>query len=221
MRKMGFILVAAVIAGCLMNTEPVKIFTASGVVKDNSFTFAAVAVHVNPDLDYFNISGTVKKEVLGVSNDLTQREFYLFARPGSDKMVLIETQTRGQSHPFRLPQDDVFINMPVIQSGSKPIDGKPWAIYVRALPEFPEQIISAAEQKGIHIKRFACGLEIGVGKVVDRYHRIYIKYIMGRTDCQTLPQNGGVLSEAQLRTIREFSGQFDENITISDQSGGF
>jgi hypothetical protein len=219
MRKMGLILVAAIISGCLTNAEPVKIFTASGVTEDNGLTFGTVVVHVNPELDYFNISGTVQKEVIGVSNDLTQRKFYLFTHPGSDKMVLIETNTRGHSHPFRLPQDDVFKNMPVIQKGSKPIDGKPWGIYLRALPDFPEQIFSAAGQKSIRIERYGCGLEIGVGKVIDRFHRIYIKYIKGLTDCRTLPQNGGVLSESQLRSIREFAGQFDENITISDQSG--
>ena len=75
-------------------------------------------------------------------------------------------------------------------------------------------------QEGISIERYGCGLGIGVGKVVDRFHRIHIKYIRGRTDCHTLPRNGGAISESQLRSIREFAGQFDENITISDKSGG-
>ena len=67
---------------------------------------------------------------------------------------------------------------------------------------------------------FPCGLEIGAAKVIDRFHRIYVRYIQGVNECETLPQNGGVLSDAQLQAIRELAEQFDENVTISDRSGG-
>ena len=218
MRKIEALLMTLVIFGCLMKAEPVKTFTALRVTEDNVLSYDSVAVKVNPNLDYFNISGTVEKTIIGVSDDPTIRQFYLFTRPGSDKLILIETNTRDDSHPFRLPQDDVVQNMPVIQKGRKPIDGKSWEVYVRALPEFPEHILDAVRQKGISVEPYRCGLEIGVGKVLDRFHRIYVKYIRGQTECKTLPQNGGILSDEQIRSIREFSNEFDENITISDQS---
>lgn len=219
MRKIEALLMALVILGCVTKEEPVKTYTALRVSEDNILSYGSVAVKVNPNLDYFNISGTVEKTIKGVAGDLTAREFYLFTRPGLDKIILIETNTRGNSHPFRLPQDEVVQNMPVIQKGRKSIDGEFWQIYVRALPEFPEQILDAARQKGISIDHYPCGLEIGVGKVVDRFHRIYIKYIRGQTECKTLPQNGGTLSDKQIRSIRDLSNEFHANITISGQSG--
>ncbi len=220
MHKIEAILMAVVILGCATTEEPVKTFTAVQVTKDNIFSYGSVAVKVNPNLDYLNISGTIKKEETGVSNDPTIRDFYIFTRPGTDKIILIETNSRNQQNPFQLPQDELMLDMPVIQKGQKPIAGRLWEIYIRALPEFPEQISSAVRQKGIRIEPYRCGLEIGAGKVLDRFHRIYIKYIKGVDDCQTLPQNGGVLSDAQLRSIRELASQFDENITILDQAGG-
>ena len=39
MRKIGAILITAVIAGCALNAEPVKTFTAVRVTKDNIFSF--------------------------------------------------------------------------------------------------------------------------------------------------------------------------------------
>ncbi|MEJ2165149.1 MAG: hypothetical protein P8X90_06445 [Desulfobacterales bacterium] len=218
MPRVEAILLALIIMGCVMKEEPVKTFTARQVTEDNIFAYASVAVKVNPRLDYLKISGTVEKEVKGVSNDPTTREFYLFARFGSDEVVLIETHTRDVQNPFQLPQDELLKNVPVIQKGRKPIDGKSWEIYIRALSAYPEQILNAVRQKGIMIEQYRCGLEIGAGRVLDRFHRIYIKYIQGQTDCQTLPQNGSVLSDDQVRFIRELAGQFDKNITISDQS---
>jgi hypothetical protein len=219
MRKITAILIAAVLIGCI-SQEPVKTFTARQVTQDNVFSYGPVEVRVNPDLDYLNISGSVKKDKMGVFNDPTKREFHLFTHPGTNKIVLIETQTRDHSNAFRVPQDELMKNMAVIQKGRKPIDGKSWEVYTRALPEFPENIISAVRQKGISIEQYRCGLEIGAAKLIDRFHRIYIKYIKGLNECQTLPQNGGTLSDEQLRLIREFANQFDEDITISDQSGG-
>lgn len=157
---------------------------------------------------------------MGVVNDPTKREFHIFTHPGINKIVLIETHTRGHSNAFQVPQDELTKNMAVIQKGRKPIDGRTWEVYIRALPEFPAQIFGAVRQKGISIEQYRCGLEIGVGRLIDRYHRIYIRYIQGVNECQALPQNGSVLSDEQIRFIREFANQFDENITISDQSGG-
>jgi hypothetical protein len=220
MRRVEAILLALIITGCVMKDEPVKTFTAHRIAEDNILAYASAAVKVNPHLDYLKISGTVDKEKKGVSNDPTIREFYLFARSGSDEVVLIETHTRGVQNPFQLPQDELLKNVPVIQKGRKPIDGKSWEVYIRALSKYPEQILSTLRQKGIMVEQYRCGLEIGVGKVLDRFHRIYIKYIQGQTDCRTLPQNGGILNDEQMRSIREFSNEFDENITIFDQSGG-
>lgn len=159
-----------------------------------------------------NISGSVSKPS---TSSRTHRFSF-----DSDKIVLIETDTRGAQHPFRLPKDDLTINMPVIQKGEKPIDGRLWEIYIRALPEFPEHIFSAIRQKGISIEPYRCGLEIGAGKTLDRFHRIYVKYIKCIDKCQTLPQNGDTISDEQLQSIRELANQFDENITISDHSAG-
>ena len=220
MRKIEAILMALIILGCMMKAEPVKTFTAYQVSEDNIFSYGAIAVKVNPNLDYLSISGTIKKAETGVSDDPTKREFHIFTRPGINKIVLIETHTRSISNPFRLPQDEMTKNMAVIQKGTKPIDGRAWEVYIRALPEFPAQIISAAGQKGIRMEPYRCGLEIGAAKVIDRFHRIYVRYIKGVSECKTLPQNGSILSDEQLRSIREFANQFDENITISDQSGG-
>jgi len=220
MRKIEAILMAAIILGCTLKEEPVKTFTAHRVTNDNIFSYGAVAVNVNPNLNYLNISGTITKDETGVSNDPTIREFYIFTRPGSNKIVLIETHTRNYPHTFQLPQDELTQHMAVIQKGTKPIDGQTWEVYLRALPEFPAQILSAVGQKGIHMEPYRCGLEIGAGRVVDRFHRIYVRYIKGVNECESLPQNGSMLSDEQLRSIREFAKQFDENITISDQSGG-
>jgi hypothetical protein len=220
MRKIESILMALIILGCIMKEESVKTFTAHQVSENNIFSYGSVTVKINPDHDYLNISGTIVKDDKSVSNDPTTREFYIFTRSDSNKIVLVETHTRGNQNPFRLPQDELMQDVPVIQKGRKSIDGKTWEVYTRALPEFPAQILSAVRQKGIRIEQYRCGLEIGVGKLLDRYRRIYIRYIKGIDKCETLPQNGGILSDDQLRSIREFANHFDENITISDQSGG-
>jgi len=109
--------------------------------------------------------------------------------------------------------------MATIQKGKKTIDGKTWYVYVRAHPQFPRQILEAAGQKDVRLDKYRCGLEIGVARATNRYNRIYVSYLKGINDCKALPQNGGVLSDKQIRLIREFSQQFDENVTISDQSG--
>lgn len=218
MLRIESLLIALVIMGCVTQ-EPVKTFTAHRVAEDNIFTYASVAVKVNPHLDYLKISGTVDKEEYGVINDPTIREFYLFAHSGSNAVVLIETHTRGVQNPFQLPQDELLKNVPVIQKGRKPIDGIFWEVYIRALTEYPSQIISAATQKRITIEQYRCGLEFVAGRVLDRFHRIYIKYIQGQTDCRMLPQNGSTLSDDQIRSIQALAKQFDENITISHRSG--
>jgi hypothetical protein len=220
MRKIEAILIAVIILGCVMKEEPVKTYTARQITEDNVFSYGSVDVKVNPNLDYLNISGSIKKDEKGVSNDPTKREFHIFTRPGLNKIVLIETHTRSHQNAFQQAQDDLTKNMAVIQKGRKPIAGKTWEVYLRALPEFPEQILSAVRQKGISIEQYRCGLEIGVAKVIDRFSRIYISYLKGVKECKTLPQNGSILSDEQIRLIRKFANQFDENITISDQSGG-
>ena len=164
------------------------------------------------------ISGNIKIEIMGKVSTPTKRKFHIFTRPGMDTIVFIETHTRNHPHTFDQSQD-LTKKMVTIQKGTKPIDGKTWDVYVRAHPQFPEQLLSAVEQEGIQIKQYRCGLEIGVGRVINRYNRIYVSYLKGVDDCQGLPQNGSVLSDNQLKMIREFSQQFDANITISDQSG--
>ena len=216
MRKIQALLIAVIIAGCVTKEEPVKMFTAQRVTADNVFSYGSVEVKVNPNLDYLNISGSIKKDKKGVSNDPTKREFHIFTRPGINEIVLIETHTRSHPNPFKLPQDEVTKNIAVIQKGRKPFDGKTWEVYIRSLPEFPETILSAVRQKGIRIEQFRCGMEIAVAKMLDRFSRIYIRYLKGVEECKTLPQNGSTLSDEQIRFIREFANQFDENITISD-----
>lgn len=220
MRTLLYILIFVSIAGCLEKEKPVKTFTTRHVNADNVYSISSVKVKIKPDFNYFNISGNVTKELKGVSDGITKREFHIFTRPGQNKIVLIETHTRSNPHTFRLPQDDLTKKMAVIQKGKKTIDGKTWEIYIRALPEFPKQILSAARQKGISIEQYRCGLEIGVAKAIDRFNRIYIRYIKGVKECKTLPQNGSILGDEQIRIIRVFANQFDENITIYDQSGG-
>ena len=108
--------------------------------------------------------------------------------------------------------------MAVIQKGTKSIDGKRWELYVRAFPEFPEQILNAVWEKGIRIESFHCGLEIGVARTINPHNRIYISYIRGEKNCKMLPPNGGVLNDRQIQQIREFAALFDANISISDQT---
>jgi len=98
--------------------------------------------------------------------------------------------------------------MAVIQKGKKNIAGKSWEIYTRALPKFPEQILKAVRQKGISIEQYRCGLEIGLGRVIDRFNRIYIGYIEGSNNCSELPQNDSLLNEKQLQLIRRFADHF-------------
>ena len=220
MRKIEAILVAVIIFGCSLKEEPVKTFTARQVTENNVFSYSSVTVKVNPNLNYLNISGSVKKEIKGIKNDPTKREFHIFTRPGINKVVLIETHTRSHPNAFLRSQVELTKNMAVIQKGRKSIAGKTWEIYIRALPEFPRHILSAVRQKSVEIEQYRCGLEIGVARGLDRFSRIYISYVTGVKECQTLPQNGSVLNEEQLRLIREFANQFDKNVTISEQAGG-
>ena len=208
-----------ILMGCVLwGEERVKTFTARDASEENVFSYGSVYVKVNPDLKYTNVSGNIKIEIMGKLSTPTKRDFHIFIRPGLDNMVLIETHTRSHPHTFEQHQD-LTKNMTTIQKGKKPIDGKIWDVYTRAHPRFPEQILSAVRQEGIRIEPYRCGLEIGVVRVINRFNRIYVRYIKGFDDCQGLPQNGSILSDEQIRLIREFAKQFDENITISDQSG--
>ncbi len=218
MRTLASILMVAVIAGCLGPEQRVKTFSARRVTEDNIFSYGSVTVKVNPDLQYTTISGSTDLKIDGVPDTVTKREFHIFTRSDSNKIVLIETHTRSLPQTFQLPHDDLTQKMAAIQKGKKSIDGKRWEVYIRALPEFPGQILSAVRQKGISIEPYRCGLEIGAGRIINRFNRIYVSYIMGVNECRELPQNGSVLSEPQLRMVREFAAQFDENITISDKS---
>ena len=218
--KIKVILLLVIIVGCTTKEEPVKTFTARQVVEGNVFSYGSIKVRVNSDLDYLNVSGSVKKDKFGVLNDPTIREFHIFTRPGKNMTVLIETHTRRYPDTFQKSHHELTKKISAISRGRKPIDGQIWEVYVRALPEFPEQIISAVRQKGIRIEPYRCGLEIGAARAVDRYRRIYISFIRGVNECQTLPRNDSILSDEQARSVRELSNQFDEHITISDQSGG-
>jgi hypothetical protein len=212
------ILVATLmLAGCTFwGIEEEKTFTAQHVSRENVFSFASVTVEVNPDLKYQNISGDVKIEIFGKLSTPTRRAFHIFTRPGLNKVVFIETHTRNYPHTFEVPQD-LTKNMSTIQKGKKTIDGKIWYVFVRAHPEYPEQILSAVRQQGIRIESYGCGLEIGVARVIDRFNRIYISYLKGINECRGLPQNNSLISDRQLKMIRELASQFDENISISDQ----
>jgi len=210
-------IVVLIFTGCVFWGETrEKTLNARQVTEDNVFTYGSVSVKLNPELKYTNISGNIKIEIMGkVSSTPTKREFHIFTRPGIDNIVFIETHTRNNPHTFDQSRD-LTKKMEAIQKGKKTIDGKIWDVYLRAHPEFPEQIQSAAGQKGVEIAKYRCGLEIGVARVTNRYNRIYIGYLKGINDCETLPQNGSVLSDKQIRMIRELSQQFDENITISN-----
>jgi len=195
-----------------------KTLTARQVTEENDFSYGSVSVKLNPDLNYMNISGNIKIEIMGNVSTPTKRKFHIFTRPGIDNIVFIETHTRNNPHTFD-PAKELTKKMVTLQKGKKTIDGKTWEVYIRSHPQFPEQILSAVRQKGVPIDKYRCGLEIGVARVINRYNRIYISYFKGVDDCQGLPHNGSVLSSSQIRMIREFAGQFDKNIAITDQSG--
>jgi hypothetical protein len=206
------------LGGCTFwGEEREKTFTAQQVSRENALTFGSVHVEINPDLNYQNISGDIKIEIFGKVSKTTRREFHIFARPGLNDIVFIETHTRNLPHTFEQPQD-LTKDMATIQKGQKTIDGKTWDVFVRAHPQFPEQILNAVIQQGIPIEQYPCGLEIGVGRLINRFNRIYISYIKGINECQGLPQNGGTLSDRQVKMIRELAGQFDANIKITDPS---
>ena len=212
-------IVMLILMGCVFWGETrEKTLTARQVTEENVFSYGSVSVKLNPDLKYMNISGNIKIEIMGKVSTPTKREFHLFSHSGIDNIVFIETHTRYNPNTFDHSRD-LTKKMVTIQKGKKTIDGKTWNVYVRSHPQFPEQILSVARQKGVRMKKYSCGLEIGVARVINRYNRIYISYIKGVNDCEALPQNGSVLSDKQIRMIREFANQFDENITISDQSG--
>jgi hypothetical protein len=212
-------IVMVIFMGCVFWGEKrEKILTARQVTEENEFSYGSVTVKLNPDLIYKNISGNIKIEIMGKVSTPTKREFHIFSHPGIDNIVFIETHTRSHPHTFDQSRE-LTKKMVTIQKGKKPIDGKTWDVYVRSHPQFPEQILSAASQEGVRMKKYRCGLEIGVARTVNRQNRIYISYLRGVDDCQGLPQNGSVLSGNQVKMLREFSEQFNENITISDQSG--
>jgi len=211
--------IVLVLMGCVFWGEKrEKIYTVRQVTEDNVLLFSSVSVKINPDLKYKNISGGIKVEIMGQASSPTKREFHIFTRPGLDNIVFIETHTRNHPHTFDQSQD-LTKKMDTIQKGRKPIDGKPWYVYVRSDPQFPEQILNAVKQEGIRMKQYQCGLEIGVARVIDPNSRIYIRYYRGVDDCQGLPENGRLLSDTQIQMIRKLALQFEENITISDQSG--
>jgi len=212
-------IVSLIFLGCVFWGETrEKTLTARQVTEENVFSFGSVFVKLNPDLKYMNISGDIKIEIMGKISAPTKREFHIFSHPGLDNIVFIETHTRSHPHTFDQSRE-LTKKMVTIQKGKKPIDGKSWDVYVRSHPQFPEQILSAAGQKGVRMKQYRCGLEIGVARTINGQNRIYISYLKGVDDCQELQQNGSVLSGNQIKMIREFSEQFDENIMISDQSG--
>jgi hypothetical protein len=211
-------IVILIFAGCSFWGETrEKTLTARQITEENDFSYGAVSVKFNPDLKYMNISGNIKIGIMGNVSTPTKREFHIFARSGLDNIVFIETHTRNNPHTFDQTKD-LTKNMNTIQKGKKTIDGQLWEVYIRSHPQFPEQILSVVRQKGIRLDTYRCGLEIGVARVINRYNRIYISYFKGIDDCQGLPRNGSVLSSNQIRLIREFAGQFDKNIAITDQS---
>ena len=210
---------ALTLSGCkLFGEDRVKTFTARQVTEENVLSYGSVFVKVNPELQYSNVSGDIVVEIMGQKDKPTKKEFHIFTRSGSNRMVFIETHTRYHPNTF-IENRDLTKKMEVIQKGNKSINGKTWAVYIRALPEFPEQILKALQQKGIRMASFRCGLEIGVAKTINLQNRIYISYIRGEKECEQLPTNGGVLNDLQIQLVREFSAEFDANISISDQSG--
>ncbi len=212
-------IVELIFSGCkLFGENRVKTFTARQVTEENVLSYGSVFVKVNPELQYSNVSGDIKVEIMGEVDKPTKKEFHIFARSGSNRMVFIETHTRYHPHTF-IENRDLTKKMELIQTGNKPIDGKTWAVYVRTLLEFPEQILNAVRQKDIRIESFRCGLEIGVARTINLHNRIYISYIRGEKECKQLPTNGGVLNDRQIQLVREFAAEFDANISISDQSG--
>ena len=219
MKTWVFICIAAlIVSGCkLFGEDRVKSFTVQQVSEENVLAYGPVFVKINPDLQYSDISGDIKVEIMGQEDKPTKKKFHIFTRSGSNRMVFIETHSR--SHPHTFIENRVLTkNMIAIQKGTKSIDGKRWELYVRALPEFPEQLLSAVWQKGIRMESYRCGFEIGVARTITSNNRIYISYIRGEKDCKTLPPNGGVLNDRQIQQVREFAALFDANISISDQT---
>ena len=212
-------LTALLLASCTFWGEKrTKTFNARDLTEDNTIFYDSVIVTVNPNLKYKKVSGNVDVQIQDQSGGPTKREFHIFARPGLANMVLVETHSRNVFNPFQQPQD-LTKKMKTIQKGRKPIDGKTWDVYIRALHEFPEQILSATAQKGVGVKQYECGLEIGVRRLLNSQHRIYVSYIKGLDDCQDIPLNGSILSDQQRQMIREFADQFEANVSISDRSG--
>ena len=217
MRKFIIFIITAVFFGCTTTTEPVKTYTASKVSKENVLSFASVDVFVHPDL-YHHISGRIKKEKAW--DDPTRRDFSIFTHPGMNRIVLIETHSRRLPDSFQAAQDRLFKHKVVLQKGSKRMAGQTWEVFTRSFYEFPENIIGPIKQEGIRMESYSCGLEMGVARELDRFSRIFISYIEGLKECQTLPPNASHLNNAQIRLLQDFVSRFDENITISDRSEG-
>ena len=214
----SILLLGQLLAGCaLWGEERSKTFEVRDIAEENIVSFGPVRVAVNPDRKYMNLSGDIDVQIQGQSGGPSIRKFNLFVRPGLANMVLVETHRRNVFNPFQQPQD-LTKDMKTIQKGRKPIDGKTWDVYIRALYDFPEQILSVVEQKSVQIKQYECGLEIGARRLIDSQHRIYVSYIKGIDDCQGLPLNDSLLSDKQRRMIRKFTNQFEANVSISDNS---
>ena len=218
MRKLAGIMMAVIIVGCSIKQHPASTATDSQI-NDNVFSYGSITVKVNPELTYGDITKSMAVDPKREAHIVTRKEFYIFTRPGANKLVLIETHTRSSPHTFKQSIHNLTHKMAAIQKGKKPIDGKIWEVYIRALPKFPEQIANAARAKGIRFEEYGCGLEIGICRLISRYRRIYVSYIEGSNNCSELPQNGSVLSDEQIQIIRKFSNQFDKNITIAETGG--
>jgi len=218
MRKLAGIMTAVIIVGCAIKEQPATTVTDSQI-EDNVFSYGSITVKVNPELAYYDVTKSMAINTKREADIVTRKEFHIFTRAGANKLVLIETHTRSSPHTFQQSIHNLTHKMAVIQKGNKPIDGNIWEVYIRALPKFPEQIITAVRAKGIRFEPYGCGLEIGICRVISRFRRIYVSYIEGSNNCSELPQNGGVLSDQQIQMIRKFSNQFDENITIAVTGG--
>lgn len=218
MRKLAGIVMAVIMLGCAIKEQAATTVTDSQI-EDNIFFYGSVTVKVNQKLTYYDITKNMAIDTKREANIVTRKEFHIFTRAGTNKLVLIETHTRISPHTFRQSIHNLTHKMAAIQKGKKPIDGNIWEVYIRALPKFPEQIANALRAKGIRFEPYGCGLEIGICRVISRFRRIYVSYIEGSNNCSELPQNGSVLSDQQIQMIRKFSNQFDENITLADAAG--
>ena len=109
----SMLLALMILSGCkLFGEDRVKTFTAQQVTEENVFSYGPIWVRINPDLQYSNVSGDIKVEIMGqmdkptlwlVSQSMQEKEVteYCFGKCGKIIVGAVDMGELGAWMPCR------------------------------------------------------------------------------------------------------------------------